>query len=220
MYIDDPRKHGLPYNPFKALVAPRPIAWVSSIGVDGVSNLAPFSFFNAVADSPPTVMFAPNGPRPGGGTKDTLTNIEQIGDFVVNLCSWDLREQMNLSSAHVGPEVDEFALSGLTAIPSSKVKSPRIKEAPVSLECEFMFRVRLPSSHPKIENNTVFGKVIAIHIADELIVDGRIDMMRYRPISRLGYMDYSVLDNVFSMERPDQTLDEYEGKKTKAAAAE
>jgi flavin reductase (DIM6/NTAB) family NADH-FMN oxidoreductase RutF len=218
MYIENPQKHGLKYNPFKALVAPRPIAWVSSLSYKGVPNLAPYSFFNAVADSPPMVMFCPNSPKPGGGPKDTLSNCEQTGDFVINLCNYDLREHMNATSAHFPPEVDEFEKAGLTAVASSKVKSPRIKEAPVSLECEFLFRVRLPSTHPKIENNTVFGKVVAIHIADELIVDGRVDMMKYRPISRLGYMDYSVLDNVFSMERPDDTLDAYEAAKRKAAA--
>ncbi|MGZ0189682.1 MAG: flavin reductase family protein, partial [Alphaproteobacteria bacterium] len=157
MFIDDPRKHGLKFNPFKALVAPRPIAWVSTQDTDGVLNLAPYSFFNAMADSPPIIVFAPNNPRLGGGRKDTLTNIEATNEFVVNLCSYELREQMNTSSAHVGPEEDEFALAGLTPEPSTNVKPPRIKEALAALECEFMFRVRLPSTHPKVENNAVFG---------------------------------------------------------------
>ena len=207
MFYDDPKKHGLKFNPLKALVAPRPIAWVSSHSVDGVLNLAPYSFFNAVAEFPPMIVFAPNGPPPSGGTKDTLSNIEKTNEFVVNLCNYDLREQMNLSSAHVGPEVDEFALTGLTPVPCVHVKVPRVKEAPVSLECVFMQRVRLPSTSPKVENNVVFGRVVGVHISDDIIVDGRVNMMKYRPIARMGYMDYTVVDNVFSMDRPDDDMD-------------
>ena len=213
MFYDDPKRHGLRYNPFKALVAPRPIAWVSSVSADGVRNLAPFSFFNAVAEFPPTILFAPNNPRPGGGRKDTLANIEATNEFVVNFATWDLREKMNVTSAHLPPEADEFEAAGLTPEPCHHVRVPRVKESPVSLECVFMHRVRLPSTNPKIENNAVFGRVVGIHIADALIVDGRIDMTRYRPIARLGYMDYSVVDNVFSMERPDDNLDMIEARK-------
>ena len=217
MFYDDPRNHGLPYNPFKALVAPRPIAWVSSQDPDGVLNLAPYSFFNAMADSPPIIVFAPNNPRMGGGRKDTLTNIEAMNEFVVNLCSLDLAEQMNQSSAHVPPDADEFALAGLTPAPSNKVKVPRVKEALAALECEFMFRVRLPSSHPKIENNAVFGKVVGVHIDDSILEDGMVQMDRYKPLARLGYMDYTHVESVFAMDRPDQDLDAYEGKKRQAA---
>jgi len=203
MFYDDPKQHNLKHNPFKALIAPRPIAWVSSVDLDGVLNLAPFSFFNAVSDQPPMVVFAPNGPRPGGGAKDTLTNIEKTNEFVVNLCNWDLREAMNVSSANVGPEIDEFALAGLMPAESVHVATPRIAEAPASLECVFITRLRLPSTNPKIENNVVIGRVVGIHIADSIIADGMIDMAAYRPVARLGYMDYSVVDNVFEMLRPD-----------------
>jgi len=203
MFYDDPSKHNLRHNPFKALVAPRPIAWVSSMDVNGVLNLAPFSFFNAVAERPPTIVFAPNNPRPGGGEKDTLRNIEHTNEFVVNLCGYDLREQMNLTSAHVDPEVDEIALAGLTTAPSVHVAVPRVAEAPVALECRFLTRLRLPSTSPKVENNVVIGQVVGIHIDDAIIDDGMIDMGRYRPIARLGYMDYTSVDNVFSMDRPD-----------------
>ena len=148
MFFDDQRKHGLRHNPFKALVAPRPIAWVSSVDIDGIANLAPFSYFNACADRPPTIMFAPNNPRPNGEGKDTLRNIEQTNEFVVNLVGYDLREAMNLSSAHVDPSVDEFALAGLTPAPSVHVKAPRVEEAPVSLECRFITRLRLRATIP------------------------------------------------------------------------
>lgn len=215
MFYDDPRNHGLPYNPFKALVAPRPIAWVSSQDVDGVLNLAPYSFFNAMADNPPMIVFAPNNPRPGGERKDTLANIESTNQFVVNLCSYSLREAMNESSAHVPPDVDEFALSGLTPAPSNKVKPPRVKEALAALECEFMFRVRLPSNSPRAENNAVFGRVVGVHIDDSILKDGRVDMSVYKPLARLGYMDYSYVESVFEMDRPDQDLDAYERGKSK-----
>jgi flavin reductase (DIM6/NTAB) family NADH-FMN oxidoreductase RutF len=203
MFYDDPGKHNLRHNPFKALVAPRPIAWVSSVDADGVANLAPFSFFNAVSERPPTVVFAPNNPRPNGGTKDTLRNIEQTNEFVVNLCGYDLREQMNATSAHVPSEVDEFELAGLTRAECVHVSVPRVNEAPVSLECRFHSRVRLPSTSPKVENNVVFGTVVGIHIDDRIIRDGMIDMAAYRPLARLGYMDYTSVESVFSMDRPD-----------------
>ena len=203
MFFDDHRKHGLRHNPFKALVAPRPIAWVSSLSAEGVANLAPFSYFNACADRPPTVMFAPNNPRPNGGGKDTLRNIEQTNEFVVNLVGYDLREPMNLTSAHVDSSVDEFELAGLTPAPSVHVKAPRLEEAPVSLECRFLTRLRLPSDHPAIENNVVIGQVVGTHIADRIVRDGMIDMAAYRPVARLGYMDYTSVETVFEMLRPD-----------------
>ena len=203
MFFDDQRKHGLRHNPFKALVAPRPIAWVSSVDTEGVANLAPFSYFNACADRPPTIMFAPNNPRPNGENKDTLRNIEQTNEFVVNLVGYDLREEMNLTSAHVGASVDEFELAGLTPAPSVHVKAPRVAEAPVSLECRFLTRLRLPSDHPRVENNLVIGTVVGTHIADDIIRDGMIDMAAYRPVARLGYMDYTSVETVFEMLRPD-----------------
>ena len=203
MFFDDSRRHGLRHNPFKALVAPRPIAWVSSVSVEGVPNLAPFSYFNACADHPPMVMFSPCNPRPDGESKDTLRNIEQTNEFVVNLAGYELREAMNTTSAHVAPEIDEFELAGLTPAPSVHVHVPRVAEAPVSLECRFLTRLRLPSDHPRIENNLVIGRVVGTHIADRIIHDGMIDMRAYHPIARLGYMDYTSVETVFAMRRPD-----------------
>lgn len=203
MFYDDPKKHNLRHNPFKAIVAPRPIAWVSSMDTEGVLNLAPYSFFNAVSDEPPMIVFAPNGPRPGGGAKDTLSNIEQTNEFVVNLCSYALRDAMNASAAHVDPAVDEFELAGLTPAPSVHVKTPRVKEAPASLECRFITRLRLPSTNPKRENNVVIGEVVGVHIDDAIIQDGMVDVAAYHPLSRLGYMDYAAVDSTFEMLRPD-----------------
>ena len=176
---------------------------MSSLDTEGVANLAPFSYFNACADRPPTIMFAPNNPRPNGENKDTLRNVEQTNEFVVNLVGYDLREAMNLTSAHVGASVDEFELAGLTPAPSVHVKAPRVAEAPVSLECRFLTRLRLPSDHPRVENNLVIGTVVGTHIADDIIRDGMIDMAAYRPVARLGYMDYTSVESVFEMLRPD-----------------
>ena len=173
------------------------------MSADGVANLAPFSYFNACADRSPTVMFAPNNPRPNGDGKDTLRNLEQTNEFVVNLTGYDLREAMNPTSAHVDPSVDEFELAGLTPAPSAHVKAPRVEEAPVSLECRFLTRLRLPSDHPAIENNVVIGQVVGTHVAERIIRDGMIDMAAYRPIARLGYMDYTSVETVFEMLRPD-----------------
>ncbi len=202
MFYDDPKNHKMRHNPFKALVAPRPIAWVSSMDSNGLLNLAPFSYFNAVADAPPMVFFSPNGPRPAGGAKDTLNNIEETNEFVVNLCSWELRDAMNKSSASVDPDVDEFALAGVTPADCVHVKVPRVKEAPASLECKFLTRISMPSSNPISRNNMIIGEVVGVHIDDRIIEDGMVNTTAYHPLARHGYMDYSATENVFEMMRP------------------
>ncbi|MBI2587020.1 MAG: flavin reductase family protein, partial [Rhodospirillales bacterium] len=126
--------HGLPHDPFLSCIVPRPIGWVSTVSADGIVNLAPYSFFNGVAVKPPMVMFASSG-RQAHGPKDSLANIEATGEFVCNLATWELRERMNQTSAPVPPEIDEFALAGLETEPSQLVKPPRVKAAPVHLEC-------------------------------------------------------------------------------------
>lgn len=208
MFYEDTDAHGLRFNPWKALVAPRPIGWVSSLSRDGVPNLAPFSYFNAVADYPPMVMFSPAGPRLGGGDKDTYANILATEEFVVNFVTWELREAMNRTAAHVAPDVDEFEYSGLAKAPCRKVRPPRVAASPVALECVFVHALRLPTTKPPTENNVVFGRVVGFHVDDRIVKDGRIDMAAYRPIARLGYFDYTVVDNVFSLDRPDLTLTE------------
>lgn len=194
--------HGLPHNPFKALVAPRPIGWISSVSADGVVNLAPYSFFNAVSDRPPMVMFAANGRHATGGHKDSLKNVQETGEFVCSLATWDLRESMNASSADVGREVDEFALVGLTPEPAELVRPPRVKESPVHLECRWLHTVTLPCDAAGMSNNVVFGHVIGIHIDESVIKDGLIDIPTLRPVARLGYFDYAVVNETFAMKRP------------------
>lgn len=189
--------HGLPHDPFKACVVPRPIGWISSLSPEGVANLAPFSFFNAVASNPPTVVFATNGRGPAG-VKDTRSNCERQGEFVVNLASYDLRSQVSESSAAVGPEVDEFDLAGLHKQPAVCVAPPRVTESPIHLECKYHQTVVLPGD----DNYLVIGVVVGIHIDERVLTDGLVDIAKLRPLSRLGYLDYAVTDEVFAIRRP------------------
>ena len=202
MFYETKDHHGLKHNPFKSLVVPRPIGWISSQDGNGVVNLAPYSFFNGVASDPPTVMFSSNGVHSEGSYKDSVKNVRDTGEFVCNLATWEIREAMNTTSAMVARSVDEFELSGLTPVPSRLVKPPRVKESPVHLECKYLQIVELPCDKPEQSNLVVFGQVIGIHIDDSIISDGMIDMNVFKPIARLGYFDYSVVDNVFSMRRP------------------
>ncbi|MCP5372762.1 MAG: flavin reductase family protein [Hyphomicrobiales bacterium] len=201
-YETDANDHGLPHDPFKSCIVPRPIAWVSTLSTDGVVNLAPFSFFNGAASDPPQVLFCINGNQPHGGIKDTLRNCEETGEFVVNMATWDLRDQMNTSCAAVGPEVDEMELAGLESLPSRLVKPPRVKASPIHMECLYQQTVDLPSTIPNQRNALVLGRVIGIHIDDSVLTDGIVDLRKIRPIGRLGYMDYAVVDDIFSMARP------------------
>ncbi len=202
MFYETKDHHGLKHNPFKSLVVPRPIGWISSQDGNGVVNLAPYSFFNGVATEPPTVMFSSNGVHSEGSNKDSVKNVRDTGEFVCNLATWETREAMNTTSAMVARSVDEFELSGLTPVPSELVKPPRVKESPVHLECTYLQTVELPCDKPEQSNLVVFGQVIGIHIDDSIISDGMIDMNVFKPIARLGYFDYSVVDNVFTMRRP------------------
>ncbi|MBM3517509.1 MAG: flavin reductase family protein [Alphaproteobacteria bacterium] len=203
MYIDDPRQHGLRFNPWKAIVVPRPIGWISTLSREGVANLAPFSYFNGVADFPPMVMFAPIGPKPEGGAKDSYANAVQTQEFVVNMVTWELRERMNLTSEHFAADVDEFERAGLTKVPCVKVKAPRVAESPVALECRLVTALRLPTDAPPIENNIVIGEVIGIHLDERILADGVVDIARYRPMARLGYFDYACVSSSVTIPRPD-----------------
>ncbi|MEE8505149.1 MAG: flavin reductase family protein [Kiloniellales bacterium] len=200
-YETKDNQHGLPHDPFKSCVVPRPIGWITTLSADGVVNLAPYSFFNDVASDPPMVMFAGNGPasRP---VKDTVGNCEATGEFVANIATWDLREQMNRTSAAVPTEINEMALAELEHEPARLVKPPRVKAAPIHLECLYHQTIELPCDTPGARNALVLGRVIGVHIRDEVLTDGLVDMAKLRPIARLGYMDYTRVDLVFAMQRP------------------
>lgn len=203
-YETKDNRHGLPHDPFKSCIVPRPIGWITTISTEGVINLAPYSFFNGVASDPPMVMFANNGPRPekDGLAKDTVTNCEETGEFVANLATWALRDEMNTSSAPAPRDMSETELAGLETVNSNLIAPPRIKASPIHMECVYHQTIDLPCTRPGDRNAIVIGTVVGIHIDEEILTDGMIDMAKCRPIARLGYMDYTRVDLVFSMARP------------------
>ena len=206
MFYEPKEGHGLPKNPFNSLVIPRPIGWISSVDGDGNVNLAPYSFFNGVSYKPPTVMFASGqGLVEDDKMKDSVRNIIETGEFVHNFVTWDNRDAMNETSATTSKDLDELADAGLTPIPSKLVKPPRVQESPIHFECKLVQAVELPNTDGDHKYTVVFGEVIGVHIADELINDeGRIDIGKLHPVARMGYQDYTEVtaDTVFTMERP------------------
>ncbi len=202
MFYKTDQHHGLPHDPFKSCVVPRPIAWISSIHPNGAINLAPFSFFNALASDPPMVMISFTGYHQHGGEKDSLYNIKSSGDFVVNMVPLALKDAMNATTAPVAHEVDELALAGLNTEESVLVKPPRIREAPINMECELFQEINLPCTLENSINTTIIGKVLGIHIKDEVLTDGMIDLSKIKPLARLGYNQYTDVDHLFTMTRP------------------
>ena len=199
--------HGLAHDPFKSCVVPRPIGWISTLSLDGISNLAPYSQFQNLTFDPPYVMFAANQ-NTLGKRKDTTVNAEQTGEFVYNMATWDLRNAMNRSAQETGPGVDEFDLAGVTKAPSKRVKPFRVAESPVHMECRYHQTLRLPGSGTMGTVDIIIGQVVAVHIKDEFIAeDGKIDIPRIKPIGRLGYYDYTVVDNRFEMIIPGDNKD-------------
>jgi flavin reductase (DIM6/NTAB) family NADH-FMN oxidoreductase RutF len=198
MFYDARTKAPLKHDPVKALIAPRPIGWISTLSREGVANLAPYSFFNLVASGPSIVAFS------SAGRKDSQTNAEQTGEFVCNIASFDQREAVNSSAATLPPEVDEFALTGLGTLPSQMIKPPRVKGAPAHLECVYLQTVPL-FSKDGVRNgfDLVLGEVVGVHIDDQFVKEGLVDTAAMRLIARLGYLDYSVTDEVFALKRPD-----------------
>ena len=188
---------GLPIDPFKAIVAPRPIAWISTLDTDGRLNLAPYSYFNAVSATPPMVMFSSDG------WKDTVAACAETREFVVNLAGWDQREAMNESSAPLPRGTSEFAHVGLTPVPSRLVRPPRVEGAPAALECKVV-DILTPKTHDgrPSGNHVVFGEVVGIHLRDDCVVDGRFDMVRAGTLGRCGYSDFVRVTDLFRMPRP------------------
>src|SRR4051794_16886852 len=189
----------LPHDPFKAFIAPRPIGWVSTLGPDGAVNLAPYIFSTAVGDPPPMLMFSSAGP------KDSATFAGAGGEFVWNMPTWELREQMNETSATLARGENEFAHAGLEMAPSRLVAPPRVAAAPVALECRVAQVVPLHDVHGEpAANVVVFGQVVGVHLDERYVVDGIVDLTRLRPVARCGYKgDYAVVESLFEMFRPD-----------------
>lgn len=193
--------HGLPHNPFNAIITPRPIGWISTRGADGQDNLAPYSFFNAVAYEPPQVMFASTSAKPDrDGTKDSVANIRDTKVFCVNVVEYAQRDVMNTTSGPWPRQTDEFDKAGIERTDCETIACSRVANAPASLECKLTQIVQLPG----VANFVVFGEVVGVHMRDDCLVDGTFDVTRFQPLTRLGYRDYSRITELFSLKRPGE----------------
>lgn len=193
--------HGLPHNPFNAVVSPRPIGWISTRGSDGSENLAPYSFFNAVAYVPPQVMFASTSAKPDrGDTKDSVANIRDTGVFCVNIVEFAMKDAMNQTSGAWDKGVDEFDDAGIDRVACDTIACSRVAAAPAALECRLTQIVQLPGA----ANFTVFGEVTGVHLRDDCLKDGMFDVLSYAPLARMGYKDYTTVHETFSLNRPGE----------------
>ncbi|MGR3571298.1 flavin reductase family protein [Brevirhabdus sp.] len=193
--------HGLPHNPFNAIVTPRPIGWISTRSPEGQDNLAPYSFFNGIAYTPPQVMFASTSAKADRQLgKDSLDNIRQTGEFCVNIVAYEQRDAMNATSGLYEREVDEFELAGIERAPCTDIACARVAASPAALECRLVQIVDLLGE----ANHMVIGEVVAVHIDDTVMSDGLFDVLKYQPLTRLGYRDYSRVTEVFSLKRPGE----------------
>jgi flavin reductase (DIM6/NTAB) family NADH-FMN oxidoreductase RutF len=196
-YATNTNQHGLKHDPFKAIVAPRPIGWIGTKGRDGSLNLSPYSFFNIVDDDPKIVMFS------SGGRKDSARNAEETGVFTTSLASRNLIEKVNASSIAVPYGTNEFEIAGLTPVFGELVAAPYVGEAYVAMECVVTEVISPRDRHGnRTGSHMVFGEVIGIHIDERIIRNGRLDMSLAQPVGRMGYMDYSEASDVFELIRP------------------
>ena len=201
MFYRPEEGHGLPHNPFNAIVTPRPIGWISTRGSDGQDNLAPYSFFNAVAYFPPQVMFASTSAKEDrGDTKDSVAQIRDTGVFAVNIVEYAMRDVMNQSSGNWAKDQDEFEIAGVEKAECETINCPRVAKAPATLECRLTQIVKLPGE----ANFTVFGEVTGVHMRDDCLKDGMFDVLSFHPLTRMGYRDYSVIRETFSLKRPGE----------------
>jgi flavin reductase (DIM6/NTAB) family NADH-FMN oxidoreductase RutF len=197
-YEPDKRDSRLRHDPFKAIVAPRPIGWITSMSAAGDINLAPYSYFNGVNSKPNVVMFSSEG------RKDSVSFIAETKEFVCSLATWDLREAMNTTSAPIPRGINEMQHAGLAPAPSRLVKPPRVAAAACALECKLLQIVDLTTiDGAPLGCHLVFGQVIGVHIDDRFIVNGRLDTAAMKPIARCGYDEYAVVEAVFAMQRPN-----------------
>ena len=198
-YQPDKDDHGLSRPPFKSCVVPRAIGWLSTLSRNGIPNLAPYSQFTNLTFYPPYIAVSINEGHLEN-RKDTTTNIEQTGEFVHNMVTYDLREAMNITAAGFPPDVDEFEAAGLEKAPSILVKPWRVAASPVNLECKYVQTIRLPGEGYVGAADVIIGRVVGIHIKDEFICDnGKIDIAAIKPLARLGYSDYTTVDRVFEI---------------------
>jgi len=200
MFYKPHEGHGLKHNPFNAIVTPRPIGWISTRDKKSIDNIAPYSFFNAVAYVPPQVMFASNGEKSDReNTKDSVANIRETKEFCVNIVSYEMRYKMNATSKSLPAGIDEFEHAELKKIDCNLIECSRVLGAPAALECKLVEIIQLPGA----TNFAVFGEVIGVHMHDDYIIEGQFDVSKFNPLTRLGYRDYSVVREIFSISRPD-----------------
>ena len=196
--------HGLPHDPFKAIVAPRPIGWISTLDGQGRANLAPYSFFNGCGDRPPQVMFAQTGRKTRDeDIKDTVANVQSTGEFAANIVGKAMSEAMNISTAPYPAGEDEFEKAGLDKAAGVAISAPHVAGAPAVLECKLVRVIDdLPSFSPDWVNIMVIGQVVGVHIDEAHLKDGVLDVLSYNPIARMGYLDYTTVEDRWSMNRP------------------
>lgn len=210
-YMPGSEKCPLPFSPFKACTVPRPIGWLSSISPDGVENLAPYSQWQNLTFDPPMVMFAANQ-YPDGRRKDTVINAEKTGWFVWNMVTWDLREAMNTTSMAVPYGESEIKLAGLRTVKADLSDVPMVADSPCHFECRYISTHRLKGNSNVGTVDVVFAEVVKIHIKDEYIDEfGKLDIKKARPIARLGYYDYTVVNETFEMRIPMASPEEAAG---------
>lgn len=212
--------HGLPYDPFKSCVIPRPIGWISTVDAQGRHNLAPYSQFQNVSFDPPIVMFSANQDTQGR-RKNSVDNAEQTGEFVWNMATYNLRHAVNQSAQELAAGVDEFEIAGLEKLPSRIVRPARVKGSPIQFECVYLNTLRFPGKPPMGSADVVFGRVVGIHIDDSaLTADGRVDVLSLKPLARMGYYDYTFVQSMFEMVIPGNSealLAGLEGSSARAA---
>ena len=200
MFYQPKDGHPLPHNPFAAIVSPRPIGWISSRGKDGVDNLAPYSFFNAVAYDPPQVMFASTSLKTGRHMgKDSVANIDETGVFCVNIVEYAMRDAMNATSTGHPDVGDEFSHAKIERVECETIACSRVANVPATLECKLSQIITLAGEH----NLIIIGEVTGIHLRDDCLTGGTFDVSKYQPLARLGYQDYARISDLFSLKRPD-----------------
>ena len=199
MFYEPANAHGLPHNPFKAIVAPRPIGWISTRAPDGTPNLAPYSFYNAIADTPPMVMFS------SSGRKDSVDIAEATGEFACNFVGEALMKAMNQTSFAYERSVSEFGKAGLEEAECRIIKAPRVAAAPAALECVVTDIIELKDRNREpVGNWLVIGEVVGVHIDDAMLTDGHFDLNKARPVTRLGYRDFGLTPPIVELRRPGE----------------
>lgn len=208
MFLDPANTPGFKRTLFNAIVAPRPIGWISTMNSQGQVNLAPFSHFNLVSTAPPVVMFSCNAPA-DRHEKDTVTNIRETGEFVTNLVTWDLREPMNMSSFNAPYGTDEFELAGLEKAPSVLVKPPRVAASPASMECRLLQILDIEPTGPgETFSRVVFGRIVGVHLDERFVgPDGRFDTVLAEPLTRLDGNRYATVGRLDELGRPSPRND-------------